>query len=781
MSRKPSSKSLNPTSALSTKKNIKTKFKTLKLQSRDSDHDSELHTNKSRPGAFSLSNPPIFDVMTDDASTGSSSQAAPARSHVANHILSLGQYVGVDVKRKRKWGNAGSLEGDDDQLWVDKYEPTSEAELAVHKRKVEDVRRWLLEAFEGGPSAKLTKYRRILALTGPAGTAKTATLRVLARELGFEILEWRNGMSQRGPSSFTDEGFGMNDELRDKTEALFDKFQAFLTRAMTCNSIFGSNCNAFRLPPFVSPSPLQSYPHTSAQSSIKRQLILLEDLPNLLHQPTQARFQAALHSMCIPATNSPATSGPPIVIVLSDSGIRAEQADDETWDDGGGGGRRRAKEVLDIRNVLGPELLRSPYVTRIGFNPIAPTLMTKALQALLSLHHGSRDSSGRAGEQPPREVLDVIVESSNGDIRSAIMALQFACIVDLPSTKRKKKRGGRKTDGGASGTQDAENARVVLAAVTMREQSLVLFHLMGKILYNKRKFDPPAAHLSAKDALKERQLDAQLIDPLLLPVWLSHHDRKASRVCVETLTMESPIDSFLLGTYIHQNYTQFCTDIDQCDGICEGLSWVDCVSGTQFTSTPYAFPTLTLSTLHSLPTPVLRAGQKVCKPAWFDLRAKEMEAWNALGDVLGWLGRDGGRGGSGGVGGGEEKDKDEEVTSISLGKWTHTSIATELGGWLRAVDWYNSTAPNVTPQSGPRYRHEHRPYPQVPRTHRLFSCVPWTSGVLGGDALGENEDSEGGGEDESENGDGDVRVPSGMKNEKGKGWWLEDDDIEEAG
>ena len=35
----------------------------------------------------------------------------------------------------------------------------TQAELAVHKRKVEDVRRWLLEAFEGGPSTKLRKYR----------------------------------------------------------------------------------------------------------------------------------------------------------------------------------------------------------------------------------------------------------------------------------------------------------------------------------------------------------------------------------------------------------------------------------------------------------------------------------------------------------------------------------------------------------------------------------------------------------------------------------------------
>lgn len=35
----------------------------------------------------------------------------------------------------------------------------SKAELAVHVRKVEDVRRWLVEAFDGGPSGKLKKYR----------------------------------------------------------------------------------------------------------------------------------------------------------------------------------------------------------------------------------------------------------------------------------------------------------------------------------------------------------------------------------------------------------------------------------------------------------------------------------------------------------------------------------------------------------------------------------------------------------------------------------------------
>jgi hypothetical protein len=35
----------------------------------------------------------------------------------------------------------------DDRLWADKYEPQSLGDLAVHKRKVDDVRRWLVKAY----------------------------------------------------------------------------------------------------------------------------------------------------------------------------------------------------------------------------------------------------------------------------------------------------------------------------------------------------------------------------------------------------------------------------------------------------------------------------------------------------------------------------------------------------------------------------------------------------------------------------------------------------------
>lgn len=95
--------------------------------------------------------------------------------------------------------------------------------------------------------------------------------------------------------------------------------------------------------------------------------------------------------------------------------------------------------------------------------------MRKAIQTMLQSHASTSNDDFII---PSKQVLDLVIESSNGDIRSAIMGLQFACLVQGP----KKKRGGAD-----SGTV------VVTEAVTRREQSLALFHLIGKVLYNKRK------------------------------------------------------------------------------------------------------------------------------------------------------------------------------------------------------------------------------------------------------------------------------------------------------
>ncbi len=67
-------------------------------------------------------------------------------------------------------------------------DPLHQEELGVHPNKVKDVAGWLDEAY----NPKLSKYRRLLVLSGPAGAGKTATLGVLAREGEIDILEYKN-------------------------------------------------------------------------------------------------------------------------------------------------------------------------------------------------------------------------------------------------------------------------------------------------------------------------------------------------------------------------------------------------------------------------------------------------------------------------------------------------------------------------------------------------------------------------------------------------------------
>ncbi|KAF9462541.1 Rad17 cell cycle checkpoint protein-domain-containing protein [Collybia nuda] len=613
----------------------------------------------------------------------------------------------------------------DDRLWVDIYEPTTEAELAVHSRKVEDVRRWLDEAFGGGPSGKLTKYRRILALTGPAGTAKTTTVRVLSREMGFEVMEWRNAMSENTSNIFSDalpelddipssKGYGYNGE------ASFTKFENFINRTLNCHNIFSSGSSIANLP--RSQSQTKAPPPTSTPTPDRR-VILLEDLPNILHSDTQIKFHATLQSLVQSLPSSPPV---PVIIILSDAGVRGE-ASDERLSNGEGWGKDR-NGVLDIRTVLSRELLNGPYVTVISFNPIAPTLLTKALQALLIRQFASSNHS-----IPSRDVLDIIVESSNGDIRSAVMALQFACIVDIGS-KGKKKRIGSK------------GSVVVLESVTRREQSLFLFHLLGKVLYNKRKGDLPSPSASAKDIQREKTVDAQLKDPPKLPSHLKEHERRPSRINADVLYADSPIDSSLFSLYIHQNYTQFCDTVEQCDGVADWLSWVDSSGGEAwYQANPHRFHLLTLGTLHSLPTPVTRRSQKIFKPAFFECLQKEKNAWDAVRDARGWV-----------LGEGIIQGTNRE-SSWAAGGWSRTDVAIELGGILKAKDAVGKFAP------------------QPPTSHRLFSNLSFAFGKPFGDI---QQLSEGDLEQDNEQ-EVNAREVGSLIRETEGGGWLESDDIEE--
>jgi cell cycle checkpoint protein len=218
-------------------------------------------------------------------------------------------------------------------------------------------------------SHKRLYIQRILALTGPAGSAKTATIRLLAQEFGIEILEWRNAVGE----DFTQYGgkwsLGCNDSSTQVSwvlspvsyESVMDKFKEFLKRALTCQSIFGSNVSTISSSQTMSQNSAASQPSKASSGMVARgHIILLEDLPNVLHAPTQDSFHSALSSFVLSEMVQPI----PIVIILSDAGVHGEHGNDNEFG-GSGGFWKRNKDVIDIRTVIPKSLFGGPYVTQI--------------------------------------------------------------------------------------------------------------------------------------------------------------------------------------------------------------------------------------------------------------------------------------------------------------------------------------------------------------------------------------------------------------------------------
>ena len=76
-----------------------------------------------------------------------------------------------------------------EMMWTDKHAPSSSADLAMHKKKVDEIRQWLRIA-DASLQLGLPPTPRMLVLSGPPGSGKSAMLRVLAKELDFEVCEW---------------------------------------------------------------------------------------------------------------------------------------------------------------------------------------------------------------------------------------------------------------------------------------------------------------------------------------------------------------------------------------------------------------------------------------------------------------------------------------------------------------------------------------------------------------------------------------------------------------
>ncbi|KHN99929.1 cell cycle checkpoint protein RAD17 [Metarhizium album ARSEF 1941] len=401
--------------------------------------------------------------------------------------------------------------GVDDGLrpWSERFGPRNLDELAVHKKKVADVRRWLEDVMSG------RMRQRILILKGAAGSGKTTTVRLLAADMGCELLEWKN------PGATPGTGLA--------SASASAQFGEFLGRGGT----FGA------LDVDEPAGTTVKKPNGLAQSRA-RQIILVEEFPNTFSRSSSAltSFRGTILRYLASHTPGAASFGKasqqrdqttPVVLVISETLLTTTSA---------------SADSLTAHRLLGPEILGHPGAGVIEFNVVAPSILAKALE-LVVLKEARKSGRRRT---PGPQVLKRLGEI--GDIRNAISSLEFLCL-----------KGDHDADWGAkvAFTKTKKSARDSIALtkgeseslelISRREASLGIFHAVGKVVYNKREERAPS-----DDAVED------------LAPFLSQHARpKRSQVSVDALIDETGTDTHTFISALHENYILSCESTDPMD------------------------------------------------------------------------------------------------------------------------------------------------------------------------------------------------------------------------
>ena len=354
--------------------------------------------------------------------------------------------------------------------WSDRYGPTNLDELAVHKKKVADVQKWIMDVLSG------LDDRRLLILKGPAGSGKSTTVTLLSKLLGVPLISWNNPTAaEPGPAS-----------------SVAAQFSEFLNRSGQYGSLDfdGSTVTGF--------------------TSTKR-ILVVEEFPT-----NMARSSAAIDSfrsviLQYVATSAPALPAafkqstldthPPVIIIVTETLLTSNTA---------------ATDSFTAHRLLGPEISNHPLVTITEFNPVAPTFVTKALDLVIKKE--ARDSKRRRAPGPA--VIQRLADM--GDIRSAVNTLEFLCVRGDGSGDWSGTVAAKVKKVGKDGVPLTNMEKQSLELVSQRETTLDMFHAVGKVVWNKRedpsitatKADPPAKlpeHLKIFNKPKVSQVDIEAL------------------------------------------------------------------------------------------------------------------------------------------------------------------------------------------------------------------------------------------------------------------------------
>ena len=423
---------------------------------------------------------------------------------------------------------------DDHRPWAEKYGPTTLEELAVNKKKVMEVKTWIENVLSG------KERKRLLILKGPSGSGKTATIEIIARFLGLQLLEWRNPVG----SDLSHEGYSSRSS----------QFTDFLGRSSSFGSLdlAGSTTDALE-----GPESSQD-----ARKASPRKLVLLDEFPSISMSALGAlrSFRACILEYLALHRSSSASKGynaiesnetiVPLVLIITEVRTSSQVAPGETF---------------TAHKLLGPEILGHVGTSIMDYNPIATTFLTKALELVLrkeARHSGRKRIPGPA-------VLKVLGEA--GDVRSATATLEFLCAQGKDDDDWSGRIAAKTSRGPQASKSMTKMEMASLLTVAHRESTLGLFHALGKVVYNKR-----------EDLGSTDKGASCTIQP---PHHLAQHARaRVSRLDLDGLIDQTGTDTNTFVAALHENYVMSCegsTFLDSMNGCLEAVSDTDIICSSR--------------------------------------------------------------------------------------------------------------------------------------------------------------------------------------------------------
>ncbi|XP_016950421.1 cell cycle checkpoint protein RAD17 [Drosophila biarmipes] len=256
--------------------------------------------------------------------------------------------------------------------WMDSFAPATSEDLAVHPKKIGELRDWLRHC-----EAVRKKFpAQMCLLTGPTGSGKTATLRCLSKEFGYQLQEWINPVDCEVVNALGDQPSG-DSYVGSHLEA----FKSFLLRASRYKSLLESQ---------------------------NKRLLLVEDFPNVLLSDKEANFEELLDEYSTYGKS-------PLVFIVADSKSRG----------------------LNISYRLFPDQLKAKHrIEHISFNAIASTIMQKSMKSFCSIMQQPQNKA--IYKMPSSTVVDSIVVGAQGDIRNALINLHLSSLKGVASMPTKQ-------------------------------------------------------------------------------------------------------------------------------------------------------------------------------------------------------------------------------------------------------------------------------------------------------------------------------------------------------